>query len=320
MTPNQAALANAGIILFNPPVTLPPTRTFIISGVARGGTSLLAKLFIMADVPLGDTADPVVFEDREIATALERRGERTTLHNIIEQRNAEHQIWGFKRPNLFDHLAAEELSCFRQPSLVLIFRDPVAVAQRNVISNRSIAANSLDAAADGLAKLASFARRAACPTLLVSYEKALAFPGRLIDALAAFSGWILTDSRRARMINAVTVDNPIYWQVTRIEVKGFIDKIAGGLLCGWCYVVGSDEPVRLQLSLDGRVAAEFNADNYRDDLAKAGIGNGRHAFSVDLAGLEVSEKSVVTVQIKDRDFRLVNSGQTVAHLRQKRER
>jgi hypothetical protein len=307
----EAALANAGLISLNPPNA--PARTFLVSGVARGGTSLLARLFVMAHVPMGETADPVVHEDREIAEALQQ-SDRGALRTTIASRDAAHAAWGFKRPNLFDLMMPEEVALFRDPALVLVFRDPVAIAQRNVISNRSVATNTLPHAMDKLTQLMRFAWEARCPVLLVSYEKALALPGRLVDGLAAFCGWQISGTQRARMVEAASVDNPIYWRVTRVEVKGFVDRITDGKLYGWCCVVGSNEPVELELLVDGRIVTGFWAEIWRADLAKAGIGNGRHAFSVDVTPFVRNECSIVAVQIKDRDFLLTNSGQTVKEL------
>jgi hypothetical protein len=315
-TASEEVLANAGLMLFNPPVPDGGPRTFIISGVARGGTSLLAKLFVMADVPMGSSADPVVFEDREVADALEQR-DRTALLALIKRRNTEHAVWGFKRPNLFARLPVSEIDHFRNPSLVLVFRDPVAIAQRNVISNRSFATNSLQDAIDNLAKLVSFARQACCPALLVSYEKALALPGRLVDALGMFAGWSISDSRRARMVEAATTNNSIYWRTTRVQLKGFVDRVSDGRLHGWCHVLGSGEPVHLEVLIDGKVIGDCRADVYRGDLAKAGIGLGRHAFSVDITRFIRDEESTVAVQVKNRDFLLANSGATVRELKAK---
>ena len=55
-------------------------------------------------------------------------------------------MWGFKRPGLYNLIAPQELELFRRPFLILTFRDPVAIAQRNVISTMSRVGDSLRSA------------------------------------------------------------------------------------------------------------------------------------------------------------------------------
>lgn len=310
----RQALANDGLILLNPAGPQTGPRTLLVSGVARSGTSLVARLLQMAGIPLGRTADGVVFEDTEIAQALEQP-DRAAVRALIQQRDTAHAVWAFKRPNLFQRLHPDELTLFRAPSLILTFRDPVAIAQRNIISNRSFTLEALHAAAEDLRAATDFARRAQCPVLLLSYEKALVMPDRLVAALLSFAGLTLDDRRRAELASAVAVENPTYWRVARVEARGFIDAIAGGRLRGWCAIAGVSTPVRLELLIDGRPATEFRAELHRADLERAGIGDGRHGFLLDLGPLALRDDAVLAVRIKDRDFTLHNSGQTVRALR-----
>ena len=139
-------------------------------------------------------------------------------------------------------------------------------------------------------------------------------PARLVDALLAFGGWSVDEKLRARMVSAVTVDNPIYWRTARLELKGIIDGVFGGRLQGWCHIIGHAQPVPLELLIDGQAVTEFRADVYREDLKKARIGEGRHGFQLDVGRFRPRDDAVVAVRVKGRDFLLANSGRSFAQM------
>jgi hypothetical protein len=312
---DQDDLINCGLIALNQAEAPTGPRTLLVSGVARSGTSMLANVLLIAGVSMGRTADGVVFEDVELAQALEE-DDRSRLRTLVRARNAAHAVWGFKRPNLHRHAVGQQLSEFRAPVLLLTFRDLVAIARRNIVSNKSLVAESLRHAAADLSAMADYALRAGVPTLLVSYEKAIAAPRRLVEAVSDFVGLQPDERTAARMAAAVAADNPTYRQVARVHLNGFVDRAFDGRLYGWCAVAGRPEAVPLELLLDGQVSASFYADLYREDLReKAGIGTGHHGFELDVSGLPVTEDTVVTIRVRDHDFVLTHSGRPLRQLR-----
>lgn len=82
----------------------------------------------------------------------------------------------------------------------------------------------------------------------------------------------------------------------------------------WTRHIGQLEPVLLDLLIDGRLAATFQASEFRDDLLAAGIGNGNHAFFVDLTEHDVNDRSVLSVRINRRTIELGNSGKSLGEL------
>ena len=306
-------LINGGLVTLNQADAIAGPRTLLVSGVARSGTSMLASVLLIAGVPMGSTADGVVFEDVEVAQALEDE-DWSRLRTLVGDRNAAHAVWGFKRPNLHRHVLVQQLSEFRAPILLLTFRDPVAIARRNIVSNKSYVAESLRHAAADLSAMTDYALRAKVPTLLVSYEKAIAAPRRLVKAVSEFAGLQPDERTAARMAAAVAADNPTYRQIARLQLEGFVDRASNGRLYGWCAVAGRPDAAPLELLLDGQVVARFHADRYREDLEKAGIGSGRHGFELDLSGLPVTEDTLVTVRMRDHDFVLAHSGRPLRQL------
>ena len=79
-------------------------------------------------------------------------------------------------------------------------------------------------------------------------------------------------------------------------LEGTIDVLDWGGVAGWARDAGSpDAPVGLLVSVDGRPVARMLANAYRPDLEAAGLGPGRHGFSVQM-GLNPLQPCTVRVQ------------------------
>ncbi|GJE14955.1 glycosyltransferase family 2 protein [Methylobacterium longum] len=63
----------------------------------------------------------------------------------------------------------------------------------------------------------------------------------------------------------------------------FESNIEGLYVKGWANIVGSSEPCRLDLHVDGHLYDSFDAAIYRADLAEAGKGDGRRAFLIPIS-------------------------------------
>ncbi len=286
-------------------------RTFIISGVARGGTTLIAAALREAGLHLGTHLAELVGEDREMLAILQS-GHQRLLGSAIAARNAEHRDWGFKLPNLHAFLRHADVSRFRNPHLILVFRDPVAVAIRNMVSEYFDPLGSLEDSLTAMQALIEFMRRADCPTLLLSYEKALIKPADFIAALVRFCGLTPNLDTLSRMVRTVQPSPEAYVQGARRQFAGAIDLLENGVLHGWCCQLGELEPVDVDLLLDDRKVATVRADRFRRDLEQAGFGNGNHGFQVDLESFAPADETKVEIRVSGRTFALAKSGSALA--------
>ncbi len=298
------AAANDGLMVLRP-AAAGPTRTIIVSGQARSGTSMIAAMLHAAGLHLGTELDPVVREDHEVARALGTDG----LAALVAARNRQHAVWGFKRPDL--HVFGPEvIRMFRHPRLILTSRDPVAIARRDFLSEHRTAefANAqVEAAAhEGLAFL-RFAAAASCPVLLVSYEKALQDPGRLAGALLRFTG---LPAEPAALARAVEPNRPDYLAGTERRYRGHIDAVRDNVVHGWAADIKSPAPLPLELLIDGRICARFTADAFRPDLLKHGIGDGYHGFKQALPG-QTRRLAKLGVRVAGRRYELAGSGKAL---------
>lgn len=103
-------------------------KTIIIGGNFRGGTTLTTKLVQTAGIALpGEYRRN--FENLALQKLLHMTDqvEEEDFRPLIDQYNAEHQVWGFKYPAVHAHLETI-MPWFRNPKVVFVLRDPFAVA------------------------------------------------------------------------------------------------------------------------------------------------------------------------------------------------
>ena len=256
---------------------------------------------------MGEFLHDVVHEDAQILEFLRSR-DMHLLKRLIEQRNAKYDQWGFKVPNLHAFLQCSELALFRNPHMIVMYRDPVAIAVRNALSEHLVERATLLSATNAMDSLAHFVDRAQCPVLMLSYEKALSFPNIVIDAVLEFCGVKVEQDVRNRLFLHVQPNRAEYLAAATRHFAGYVDGILEGQLRGWCVQVGRVEPVQLSLFADEQLVASFRADKYREDLAAGGVGNGCHGFSVNLSTLRLKGSTIIRIKVRDRVLELENSG------------
>jgi len=75
-------------------------------------------------------------------------------------------------------------------------------------------------------------------------------------------------------VSAVLTETP------RPSVAGYVEAVTANAVLGWAWTPGQAEPLTVELRLGAEVVAEAVADGLRPDLARSGIGTGRHAFTL----------------------------------------
>jgi hypothetical protein len=288
--------------------------TVIVSGVGRSGTSMTAAVLSALGIPMGSTKSAVL-EDEEFLHAL-LFFNFARLAQLISARNAANSRWGFKFASLQNHLLPPQLEAFRNPHLIIVMRDPVAIATRARISDPEIrdAADAFFNVTKQSHDMATFVAKASCPTLLLSYEKFLAFPEQAIKSIAAFCGIQLTGAAMDQARTTIAPNNTEYLKLFHKAYKGHLNGIRHGRVLGWCCAVNNNEPVAIELLADGAVIATTLANTYREDLKRAGIGNGAHAFEIDISHLGLNDNCVLRVQAAGTDFVLEGSDASVLGL------
>lgn len=293
---------NFGILSLRPSPrgTLPDEpMTVVVTGVGRSGTSMLATTLSELGIPMGRTST-AVYEDEDIQPAL-FHFDHTRFRQVIGMRNAAHLKWGFKFPSIQNHLFPPQLALLRNPRLIVVSRDPVAIAARAHLSDPQ-AGNEI-AAFENVSKqiydLMNFVRNTSCPALLLSYEKFLVFPTAAIDAIAGFVGIEITEALRAEVLKVIAPNNLDYIKLFHHNYRGHLDSIREGHVVGWCWQQDQDRPVEVAILANGARIASVTADLFREDLKRAGIGQGTHGFDVDISGLNLPDGAIISAQSAD---------------------
>jgi hypothetical protein len=302
-------MVNKGFIVNHATARLPGRggRTFIVTGLQRSGTSLVASILRQVGIFMGSEINDLVHEDEAIAKILIARN-RGGLKQLIRERDATYGTWGFKIPMLCEPLGPDDLALFSDPHIIVPFRDPVSVAVRKSLSEYQDPMRALRTAVDDQASLMEFIERLHCPTLLLSYEKSLVFPGDFIDAILQFCDLPRGEALRETLIRLIEPNRQDYIAQVRRQYDGVIDGVSGGCLYGWCCLTNVADPVALDLLVDGQPVLAFVADVFRQDLLDAGFGTGHHGFSIDLAGLSLRPDALIRVRVATHAVELGNSG------------
>lgn len=282
-------------------------RTIIVSGIGRSGTSMIASVLAGIGVLSAADAYPATMDDREFLH-LFRFKDTDGVAAAIQARDSRNDVWAFKLPSIHGYMEPDGIRAFRNPRMVMVFRDPVATAIRHSIAEYVDAEFSFFENIQAMQDIARFMQSVDCPMLLVSYEKAISFPDHLVLALAEFCGVSVDAIQQNRLRAIIQPDNRAYAENARRRYEGNIDGIIEGFLHGWCREADDPEPVLLDLLVDGAPAASFRASLSRNDLRNAGIGDGSCGFRVDLGRLNVEPSSVLTVRVAGRSFEVAGSG------------
>lgn len=167
-------------------------KTFVLFGNPRGGTTMIANVVRSMGIFLGNDL-PVNLEDNgfnwdilsRLKPELSRVDKITSIKKVIQDRNAQHNVWGWKYPraNVYFKDISSELT---NPMLICVFRDVVASTARGVVRRREDPLILMRRALDLQSSNLRLIQQSQLPTLLVSYEKAIADPLQLVTSLNRF--------------------------------------------------------------------------------------------------------------------------------------
>ena len=172
-------------------------QTIIIFGVARGGTTMAARVIRSLGIELGEGSNINYEDDRfnlqKLGMNPYKDQESLTRHFLqtIEQRNTEHTNWGWKYPNASAYLPLI-IDKIRNPRLVCILRDPLASSSReqraNVINQNRNEERTLLRSIRAIQTNIELIHQTKTPTFLCSYEKAINSPSHFVRSLSHFLG------------------------------------------------------------------------------------------------------------------------------------
>ncbi|WP_417528910.1 hypothetical protein [Marinomonas shanghaiensis] len=276
-------------------------KTFVVVGVARGGTSIVAGALYHLGVFMGNAQAPV-YEDLRLSLAYEKQS-KEKFEAVVADYNAEHDVWAWKRPSALNNLPkiAKKL---RNPHFIFVFRDALSVANRNVISMKQGVRGGLSAALIDYTKIIKFIEKSNYPAFFVSSEKAVKHKESFIEALCEFCQLRPTQEQLNLALTFISPDPADYLAQTRINhSQGWVDKwlLQTGLLQGWAQFTNQQDKVaEVQVLVNGELLTtllaqggiEFSSNQHVDKASQCG-------FELDLTCLGVKPSDQVVLKIID---------------------
>lgn len=294
-------LINRGIALINIPDTSPDTKTVIVVGAARGGTSIIAGTLHHLGIFLGRNCHPPVYEDMRLSIAFEG-GSKETFEEVISDYNHQYQIWAWKRPSVI-HELPRVMAAVRNPYVIFVFRDLFSIANRNSISMKMGIKDGLQRALDDYIKIIGFIQNCHFPTMFVSSEKAIRHKTSLVEELCSFLDFNPAQEYRHKALDFISPDPEHYLDATRItRTKGGIniDFLRTGILRGWARAAYHTNPVQVEVLVDKNLIATVPANVYRQQFKRPGIHpTGVCGYELDLKPYNVQPFNHITIRVKD---------------------
>ncbi len=154
-------------------------KTYVVLGVERGGTSMVAGMIRALGVDLGERSGRN-HEDPRFLTE-----DRALLAERIAENNAARDVWGFKMPkaSLMLDFYLEHL---RNPHFILVFRNVASVVDSWQARGGSDPLQTSEHALHYYSTAISTLRSSGCPLLFANYERACDAPEAFAQSLAEF--------------------------------------------------------------------------------------------------------------------------------------
>lgn len=166
---------------------------------------MTAGILRLCDIAMGTLIDPDNQEDQEFLThggdfqflmdKKRSRGFIGGVSGIIEQRNTDFDVWGWKDPLSILYIE-RVLGRLRNPHFIFVTRDVVATAMRERVeavdtfgepeSSLSFFSRKLSFASDLYSRSIEFLLNSPHPALFVSYERSLRYRKNLADLILDF--------------------------------------------------------------------------------------------------------------------------------------
>jgi hypothetical protein len=240
---------------------------------------MLHDLGIFMGERLGSTCQDAAMS--EISRALFHRRidiSHPRIEEVLRTRDRQFPAWGWK---FTDHLFEPLYAKTRNPHLILVFRDPVAIATRESVSQGRAVLASFRRAVKQLTDFGDLLASTAYPCLAISYERGLQRKPELLDALLDFAGTGASPQARERALASAQPGSLEYLRESSApDLEGMIDEV-GAHIQGWLRCPHQPERrVAFTLLVDGKPLCRGIADRYRADLEQEFNNDGCCSFAI----------------------------------------
>ncbi|MBY5967824.1 MULTISPECIES: hypothetical protein [Halomonas] len=253
------ALINKGIVIVGEPDSS-KVSPIVVIGTARGGTSMVAGVLSRLGVYMGDRANHPVYEDVRLSEAFEKK-QIARFKHIVEEYSMKHTHWGWKRPSIIDHLS--EVNSLLSPSAryIFIYKDILSIAQRNSISMLDEVTHGMERALKQYHNTLTLLGSDSIHAMLVSYDKATAYPEVFLSMLENFCSIQPTREQRDAALSFIDPEPEDYIEATRItKSEGRLIAFDGQQVSGWAHYVHKRQHAEVEIFIGERSVGVVTAN------------------------------------------------------------
>jgi acyl carrier protein len=167
-------------VILNKPRDDRQPATVIVSGLGDVGCSIVAAILHRLGIESANDGFVAALAACDYAQ----------IGQMIARRNEDARPWGLVMPSIQERILPGQLSMFRNPALIFVMQDIVAVVT-GTLADRADPPTARQAyldAAEAEYRAAGFLEKAECPVLILSYQNILQFPDETSAAIAEFCG------------------------------------------------------------------------------------------------------------------------------------
>lgn len=306
---------NTGVVALNAPAMKEETKTVIVVGVARGGTSVVAGTLHALGVFMGEAHSPV-FEDLRLSLAFEKQS-KESFKSVVESYNQKSNSWAWKRPSSLNGLNMIAKTV-RNPYFIFVFRDFVSISNRNTLSMQQGFKEGLVNALEDYTKIVKFIKKTNYPSLFVSSEKAVSSKENFVEAVSEFCQLTPTQQQKNKALTFISPDSAEYLDKTRIDKsQGWVDEwfLQTGVLRGWAnFPAQTGKSAIVQVMIEDQVVARLEAS--QSVAVSEGLQQqqaNKHGFEVNLKELGVSTKDTISLQVEGDDVSFLSGFLSCRH-------
>ena len=182
-----------------------PYKTVPVIGLARSGTTMVANMLKTVGVPMGVTGGEEgahVAEDVAISELIDHHAWTPEIHDMIQERNAKHNIWGWKKPGSYRRMKWMQ-DGLRNPHFVVVVRDLTAIAQRRTMSRNVSFSEARDEILEQHYDLIKYIDDLRFPVYVFSYEWAMMNKEEFAESIFDFLDMEVSQEEFEKAVNSI---------------------------------------------------------------------------------------------------------------------
>lgn len=268
-------------------------RQFIVVGVERGGTSIVARILQELGIEIPGTFHQPNYETVELAE-LFRRKKWKQFKGLIKEYEENFDSFAWKLPDSNRQLNKVH-RCFSNPAYIFVFRDIYATSARKADAGGYDLNESMWSVLLGYSRIVRFRKKLnlASQHFSISYEKLLVEKEKTLEEIANFCGIELSETKINRLTRIIEPSPEQYrdWcDISREQrvlgqngFSGAIDELNESYICGWVACENSNAPLEISVFINQKEVAQGCCDGIRSDLiARKKSETGQAGFKISL--------------------------------------